>query len=147
MASHPESTAEPDIAQKKYKYPGLGHPLRGGANGYGYPTGGTREDGTESDLIYVRELAMMDVMDKLTDKPDWHKKVFDGVIVEKWKKEALAIPDDMLYKLSTAGKSSWGDGEDNLSMKAVDVLNERAFNYVRLFFSNWTCSQLTVLVY
>jgi hypothetical protein len=113
------------------KYPGLGHPLRSSGDAYGYPTGGTRDDGTVSDLIYVRELAMMDVMDKLTDKPDWHKKVFDEVIVEKWKKEALAIPDDMLYKLATAGKSRWSDANDGIRMKAVGVLNERAFNYVR----------------
>jgi hypothetical protein len=47
---------------------------------------------------------MMNVMDKITDKPDWHKKAFDDNIVSKWRKEALAIPDEELFKLATSGK-------------------------------------------
>lgn len=38
---------------------------------------------------------MMDIMSKLTDKPEWHRKVFNKKIVAKWKKEALAVPDDV----------------------------------------------------
>ena len=32
----------------------------------------------------------MAIMDKITDKPDWDKKVFDDTIVQKWRQEALA---------------------------------------------------------
>lgn len=32
---------------------------------------------------------MMAIMNKITDKPDWDKKVFDESIVRKWRQEAL----------------------------------------------------------
>lgn len=39
----------------------------------------------------VRELNMMAIMDKITDKPDWDRKVLiDDTIVQKWRQEALA---------------------------------------------------------
>lgn len=33
----------------------------------------------------------------MTDKPDWHEKVFDDAIVAKWRKEAMEQPEDELY--------------------------------------------------
>lgn len=48
--------------------------------------------GSESDMLLVREVAMMIVMDRLTDKPDWHLKVFDEAIAEKWIQEGLDLP-------------------------------------------------------
>ncbi|KAK4163299.1 hypothetical protein QBC43DRAFT_319850 [Cladorrhinum sp. PSN259] len=47
--------------------------------------------------ITVREVAMMLVMDRLSDKPDWHIKVFDDAIADKWRKEALAWPEEDLW--------------------------------------------------
>ena len=41
-------------------------------------------------ILTARELNMMAIMDKITDKPDWDKKVFDETIVQKWRQEALA---------------------------------------------------------
>ncbi|RDB26315.1 hypothetical protein Hypma_006638 [Hypsizygus marmoreus] len=41
-------------------------------------------------LVTLREITMLHLMNKLTDKPDWNKKVFDDVIASKWKSEALA---------------------------------------------------------
>lgn len=37
----------------------------------------------------LRELSMIRVMDQLTDKPEWTRKVYDEVIVAKWKNEAM----------------------------------------------------------
>lgn len=37
---------------------------------------------------------MMEIMNRITDKPDWHKKVFDDTIAGKWKQEALAMHTD-----------------------------------------------------
>ncbi|KAK4031840.1 hypothetical protein C8A01DRAFT_41717 [Parachaetomium inaequale] len=54
--------------------------------------------GAQSEMLLVREVAMMLVMDRLTDKPDWHIKVFDDEIAERWKTEALAWPNDDLWK-------------------------------------------------
>jgi hypothetical protein len=45
-----------------------------------------------NERLLVRELAMLAVMDTLTDKPRWHEKVFDEAIVEKWRVEAMAMP-------------------------------------------------------
>lgn len=49
-----------------------------------------------SAILSVREAAMMMVMDLLTDKPDWHVKVFDDDIAEKWRQEALGWSDHAL---------------------------------------------------
>ncbi|KAK5654209.1 hypothetical protein OQA88_7384 [Cercophora sp. LCS_1] len=54
--------------------------------------------GANSELLPVREVAMMMVMDALTDKPDWHIKVFDDEIVGKWRQEALAWHNEELYR-------------------------------------------------
>jgi hypothetical protein len=127
-------------------YPGLGLPLRN--DDWDtldlYPHGAHSSDGlSESDLIYVRELAMIDVMEKLTDKPDWHKKVFDDTIVARWRSEALAVPDRELYKLSTAGKWSQNDYDevedledldDDFSDKKLEgILNGCSFDCVSIF--------------
>jgi hypothetical protein len=119
------------------EYPGLGldHRYEEGL----YPIGAHHGDyESRSELIYVRELAMMDVMEKLTDKPDWHKKVFDENIVLKWRKEALAVPDKDWYSLATAGKTQyWSrDGkeltvrDDNVDEMPDNIFNERAFDCV-----------------
>ncbi|KAF2442510.1 hypothetical protein P171DRAFT_364692 [Karstenula rhodostoma CBS 690.94] len=42
----------------------------------------------------LRERNMMGVMDRLTDKPEWGRKVFDEDIVAKWKKEAMDMFKD-----------------------------------------------------
>jgi len=49
-------------------------------------------------MLLVREVAMMQVMERLTDKPDWHIKVFNDEIAEKWKVEALAWPNHDLWR-------------------------------------------------
>ncbi|KAK0717648.1 hypothetical protein B0T26DRAFT_751682 [Lasiosphaeria miniovina] len=56
--------------------------------------------GGQSAMLLVREVAMMAVMDRLTDKPDWQVKVFDEAIAEKWRQEALASaePDNVLSR-------------------------------------------------
>lgn len=48
-------------------------------------------DFQQSPRLTAREVAMLGIMNALTDKPDWHKKVFDDEIVAKWKQEACAI--------------------------------------------------------
>lgn len=48
-------------------------------------------DFTQRPRLTAREVAMLGVMNALTDKPDWHKKVFDDEIVAKWKQEACAV--------------------------------------------------------
>ena len=85
------------------EYPGLGLDLRHithtSHEGPDYPMGISRDCwGSESEMLFVREVTMMIVMDRLTDKPDWHQKIFDEEIVSKWTDEALALPVEPLYK-------------------------------------------------
>ncbi|TFK31619.1 hypothetical protein BDQ12DRAFT_693870 [Crucibulum laeve] len=41
-------------------------------------------------LTTLREFTMLRLMNQLTDKPEWDKKVFNEAIIEKWKAEALS---------------------------------------------------------
>lgn len=67
-------------------------------DGGGYPTAITYASSMNtSSMLLVREVAMMIIMDRLTDKPDWHVKVFDDTITNKWIEEALALPVEPLY--------------------------------------------------
>ncbi|KAF8061696.1 hypothetical protein FPV67DRAFT_1509958 [Lyophyllum atratum] len=48
-------------------------------------------DGTvEFPITTLREFTMLQLMNQLTDKPNWHQKVFDETITSKWKAEALS---------------------------------------------------------
>lgn len=88
-------------------YPGLGLPLRIELDSqqYCYPIGAHGScRGATTPLLPVRELAMMHIMDRLSDKPEWHKKVWDEDIVAKWRAEAKAIPDIERWYLATTGK-------------------------------------------
>lgn len=42
--------------------------------------------------LTARELAMLGVMNALTDKPNWHEKVFDEEVTKKWELEARSMP-------------------------------------------------------
>ena len=43
--------------------------------------------------LTVRELNMIRLMDQITDKPSWDRKVFDDAVNEKWKQEARDAED------------------------------------------------------
>lgn len=128
------------------EYPGMGLKLRYWApedryrhleNKPTYPIGVHTEAFLwKSPIIYVREAAMMIVMDTLTDKPEWHKKVYDDVIVAKWRKEALAIPDEVFWDQITSFKSQdpTRQVERNWApeLKTVGIMSEKAFEWVCL---------------
>jgi hypothetical protein len=48
-------------------------------------------DWIQSPRLTARELAMLAVMDALTDKTNWHEKIFNEDVVEKWKEEAMGM--------------------------------------------------------
>ncbi|KAG7404708.1 hypothetical protein Forpe1208_v015343 [Fusarium oxysporum f. sp. rapae] len=62
-----------------------------------YPIGFPEYTGSESTVMPVKEVVMMILMDVLTDIPDWHKKVFEETIVQKWREEARQQGEDGLY--------------------------------------------------
>ncbi|KAJ4298808.1 hypothetical protein N0V88_003846 [Collariella sp. IMI 366227] len=84
--------------------------------------------GSDSALLLVREVAMMLVMDRLTDKPDWHVKIYDETIVDKWRQEALAWPEEDLWDRIANVDEYWHESEGDPKMPG-NILNKDAVNY------------------
>jgi len=119
------------MASEAHEYPGVNLPLRhlkqGGNHGVDFYRLGSFEGASlsQSELVQVREVAMMILMDRLTDKPNWHEKVFDDTIVAKWRNEALTQPEDDIHQEIIAGK--------NIKKPArTRIITEAAFDYVGL---------------
>lgn len=73
---------------ERIKLPGFGLPLN------------HRFDSFKNAVMYwwgkpltVRELNMIELMNQITDKPSWDRKVFDDTITEKWRQEARDAED------------------------------------------------------
>ena len=73
------------MEEERVQLPGFGLPVNYRPHMH-FPNAVLHWSGT---ILTVRELNMMAIMDKITDKPDWDKKVFDDTIVQKWRQEAL----------------------------------------------------------
>ncbi|VUC30769.1 unnamed protein product [Clonostachys rosea] len=118
------------LGSSSNSYPGLGKDLRYFAQTYDekefYPMGiHPNCFGSNSEMLYVREVAMMIVMDRLSDKPDFHRKVFDDTIVAKWIDEALAIPDKTFWD-----EIVLGNGPDRYSPKRLkNILDKECLDY------------------
>lgn len=77
------------MATPTHLYPGVNIPLRempkrsfNRKDEYSsYPIRFPEYKRSQSQVMPVKEVAMMILMDMLTDKPDWHKKVFNETIV------------------------------------------------------------------
>ncbi|KAE8308479.1 hypothetical protein BDV41DRAFT_581455 [Aspergillus transmontanensis] len=52
-------------------------------------------DNCYSDGVSVRERRMLDFINKITDKPEWARKVFDEDIVSKWRSEACVHSEEL----------------------------------------------------
>lgn len=74
------------MAVERIKLPGFGLPVNYRPKKC-FPTAVLDWSGT---ILTVRELKMMAIMNKTTNKPDWDQKVFDDTIAHKWRQEALA---------------------------------------------------------
>lgn len=72
------------------------------------------------DVTTIRERCMLFFVDRISDKPDWTRKVSDEVIVARWKQEAKELDwtkiieggdmtDKMLTYVSSTTRSSAGD--------------------------------------
>ena len=71
--------------ENSVKLPGFGLPVNYTPDKY-FPSAALDWSGT---ILTVRELNMMGIMERITNKKDWDKKVFDDTIVQKWRQEAL----------------------------------------------------------
>ena len=112
------------------KYPGVNLPLRHmrmvGLPGEDFYRMGSFEGAprTQSKLLQVREVAMMMLMDCLTDKPNWHESVFDDDIVAEWRAEVLTQPEDAIYHEITM------KGDDIPMPRRTRIVTRTAFDYV-----------------
>lgn len=119
---------------RERKYPGWGLDLRWTVQEHcdyfetGLYPAGTHHNcfGADSEMLPVREVAMMMVMDMVTDKPDWHRKIYDDEIVNKWRKEALSWPNGDLYEHIRTHHGFDGDG---IAMPKDNILNDAAIEY------------------
>ncbi|KAL4807886.1 hypothetical protein BDV18DRAFT_136334 [Aspergillus unguis] len=57
------------------------------------------DTGYINEVFVFREIVMMRIMDKITDKPDWHRKVFDERITDKWRAEIAESDHDVSTKM------------------------------------------------
>ncbi|CZS83052.1 unnamed protein product [Fusarium graminearum] len=71
--------------------------------------------GSDSEMLLI-------VMNQLTEKPDWHIKVFDDTISEKWIQEGLALPVEPLY-------DDIVDPEDSDLEKLRNILDRKCLEY------------------
>lgn len=69
------------------------------------------------------------IMETLTDKPDWHKKVFDDEIVAKWRAEAMAYPNDELWNAAVSDKVA-RYGPVKFKPAHYDIMTPEMFDYV-----------------
>ncbi|CAG9948297.1 unnamed protein product [Clonostachys rosea f. rosea IK726] len=119
------------LGSSSNSYPGLGKKVRYVADPWDkkefYPLGiHPNCAGSISEMLFVREVAMMIVMDRLSDKPDFHRKVFDDAIVARWIDEALAIPDNSLWDEIVLGN----DGPDGQRVKRLkNILDKDCLEY------------------
>jgi hypothetical protein len=74
-------------------------------------------DSCDSDGVSVRERRMLQFIDRITDKSEWERKVFDDEIVDRWRAKACLWKDEL--------------GEDYLSGPMFDYVSDiKALNLV-----------------
>lgn len=85
------------------KVPGFGLPINHSLQwGEGFPNAIMD---WSAEALTLRELSMLHLINEITDKPDWERKVFDASLIEKWGQEAmdtasLDFTDSMLNYVS-----------------------------------------------
>ncbi|KAF3393762.1 hypothetical protein F1880_004694 [Penicillium rolfsii] len=67
--------------------------------GKGFPNALDTEGGYANFLDVKREIVMMQIMNSITEKPDWDKKVFDEEITSKWRGEIAESGEDVSTKM------------------------------------------------
>lgn len=97
-----------------------------------YPVGFPGTDGGESDTLQMREVAMMMLMDQITDKPNWQEKVFDESIVQKWRQEARTLSEAPLFQRIMLEK------ETIRIPQPKKIISEQCFEFASLSVTFWS---------
>lgn len=88
-------------------------------------------------MMTVREVAMLGLMDHLTDKPDWVSEVFNDNTVAEWRQEALSRSEAALFDAITVDKD-YGEEEGDFILNPIckpyrsRLISEKAFDYVSI---------------
>jgi hypothetical protein len=95
--------------------------------------------------LTVRERIMIAVMAALKDKPHWERKVFDELIVDKWRQEALTATDSIQAQDGTSveqpQQSEVRDATSHYNAPAKQrMVTERLFQYVSLCSMHILCT-------
>jgi hypothetical protein len=119
-----------------FQYPGVNMPVNKSVRARTedqpiYPIGMPQARGSDSKILPIREVAMMLLMEKLTDKPNWHEKVFDDAIVRKWWQEARTQSENSLFARIMEGKQV---SSEQIPMPQTRIISEKAFDFVRGLF-------------
>jgi len=77
------------------KFPGLGLPIDYDEEDLPTFPLAVGDDPWVSQGVIKREQRMLNFISHITDKPDWHVKVFDEAIVSRWRAEADVRPEDL----------------------------------------------------
>ena len=78
--------------------------------------------------LVVREIAMMMIMERFTDKPEWHLEIFDDEIASQWAAEALELPVKPLYDEIMRDRGSF----ETDGVRPLDsILDRSCVEYVR----------------
>ena len=62
----------------------------------------------------------MYIMDRLTDKVDWNKKIFNEEIVAKWRVEAKQISDVELWNIAMKDGDEWSHDFEKIDEEAEE---------------------------
>ncbi|KAL4884947.1 hypothetical protein BJY04DRAFT_214830 [Aspergillus karnatakaensis] len=99
---------QPDVDPWQLQMPGFNLPLNVpptseyGRNRVGFTNALDPHDLNDHYLDYVattREITMMRIMNTISDKPEWQRKVFDEDIVAKWRDEITKSGQDVSEKM------------------------------------------------
>lgn len=86
---------------------------------------------------------MMNIMEQLTDKENWHNMIFNDEVVDQWRKEALEQPNRVYWKQATDNKGS--DAVDCVP-RPPGIVDVPTFDYVCLALKTQMYNMLTAQV-
>ncbi|KAL8871122.1 MAG: hypothetical protein Q9174_002983 [Haloplaca sp. 1 TL-2023] len=140
------------MAIESVKLPGFGKPLDA-RNQLKFSIGQTEkfpialiDEGYEAEMFPIRDFIIMELVNTITDKPEWQRKVFDEAIVAKWRAETLnpiqgnAESGSLLTERAAkttgrstdAPKDTWSDSTNNQrpTHGTTEDVSPRMFDWV-----------------
>ncbi|KAF4458718.1 hypothetical protein FALBO_14541 [Fusarium albosuccineum] len=85
-------TPKNDSQKNKLLLPGFGRPLNYTPDGSFPYLVGNRGNKWKAATLTIREVCMLKLMEDITNKPEWWRKINDSAIADKWAKEAIEMP-------------------------------------------------------